>query len=184
MDGRQLLAIESYREGVNGWEQRGNALHDVLEKMLIGSTMPGGIDSARGYERFQDWIIELQNCEIFQDAKVLASEYGLCDEEKSIGGSFDFLIKTAKGETILGDLKTTSSLKAAKGRKPATEQLGAYATMLEHHHPTIKIDKCCTLVLGPKICRPIDQEPEKCKKAWADIWEDFEGLDREYGLDF
>ena len=133
MDENQKAAIERYREGENGWEKRGKELHAILEKLLNGEKI-----KAEG--KFADWIDALINCDLFKNSEILATEFALCDEEKSIGGSFDFLLKKENGEIILGDLKTTSSEKAAKYRKPATEQLGAYASMLKQHRPKIKID--------------------------------------------
>lgn len=163
MNEDQKAAIERYRGGENGWEKRGNELHATLEKLLNGKEV-----KAEG--KFADWIDALKNCDLFKNSEILATEFALCDEEKSIGGSFDFLLKKENGEIILGDLKTTSSEKAAKYRKPATEQLGAYASMLKQHRPKIKIDKCCTLVLGPNVCRPIEQDPKKCLEAWNKVW--------------
>ena len=166
MDARTKAAIEYYRTGENGWEERGNFIHKVLEKMLKGQKI-----KAEG--KYEKWIKPLQESDLFQDAEILASEYALCDKERSVGGSFDFLLKTKDGEVILGDLKTTSSLKAAKSRKPAIEQLGAYELMLKYNHRGLKVDKCCTLVVGPEICKPIYSDPEECEDAWDNKCLDF-----------
>ena len=87
MDARTKAAIEYYRTGENGWEERGNFIHKVLEKMLKGQKI-----KAEG--KYEKWIKPLQESDLFQDAEILASEYALCDKERSVGGSFDFLLKT------------------------------------------------------------------------------------------
>ena len=52
---------------------------------------------------------------------------------------------------VLGDLKTTSSVKATKARKPATEQLGAYLYLLSKSYP--------------KIC--VDKVGDRCRRSWC-----------------
>jgi hypothetical protein len=102
---------------------------------------------------------------------VLAVEYALCDPVKRVGGCVDFLVRTDQGQTILGDLKTVSSAAALKSRKPATAQLGAYASMLAHWSPTITIDRCATLVAAPGECELKVQETACCIAAWQEAWE-------------
>jgi hypothetical protein len=102
---------------------------------------------------------------------VLAVEYALCDPSKRVGGCVDFLVRTAEGQTILGDLKTVSSAAALKSRKPATAQLGAYTSMACYWWPTITIDRCATLVVAPGECELKVQEPACCIAAWQEAWE-------------
>ena len=77
MDEDQKAAIERYREGENGWEKRGKELHAILEKLLNGEKI-----KAEG--KFADWIDALINCDLFKNSEILATEFALCDEEKSI----------------------------------------------------------------------------------------------------
>ena len=91
-------AIEHYKDGPTGWAERGAALHKVVEQLLKG-------EDFKAAEIWDDWVGDLVACDLFQTSEVLAVEYSLCDEDKDLGGSFDFLLKDKKGETILGDLK-------------------------------------------------------------------------------
>ena len=173
MSQAKRAAINFYKEGPKGWAARGTALHLVLENLLTGNEI-------KEDEPWENWILPLQECELFEDSETIAVEYALCDPKKSLGGSFDFLIKTKQGENILGDLKTCSSKRAAQTREPANEQLGAYALMMEKHHPRIKIDKCCTLVLGPHIANVHTAKTDKCVEAWRDKWDIFQLTQEEW----
>ena len=167
MSAAKQAAINYYKDGPDGWAARGKALHKVLEdKLKKGKTTED--------EKWQKWIDALNDCDLFEEAEILAVEYLLCDPRKSVGGSFDFLIKTKYGETILGDLKTSSTEKAAKRRDAANAQLGAYTLMLNKHHPNLMIDKCCTLILGPDYCRVERTKPDNCVEEWQDVWGKFE----------
>jgi len=102
------------------------------------------------------------------------------DRYKSLGGSFDFLIRLkeeglepSKQLVILGDLKTVSSKKAIAARKPATAQLGAYTQLLSTVQPSITIGMCVTVVSGPEKCKVIKQDPEECLAAWESCWDRF-----------
>ena len=57
-------------------------------------------------------------------------------DKKRMGGSCDFLVQMPDKSIVLGDLKTVSSEKACKARKPATAQLGAYLYLLSKSYPT------------------------------------------------
>ena len=163
MNESKRAAINFYKDGPEGWAARGTALHKVLENKLLNKPITED-------EKWQRWIDPLVNFEIFDGAEVLAVEYSICDPIRSIGGSFDFLIKTKFGETLLGDLKTSSSKKAAQRREPANAQLGAYTLMLNKHHPSLVIDNCCTVILGPDICRIEKEKPDNCVEMWQDTW--------------
>ena len=155
------------------WLPRGLAGHKALEQHLLGQPVDPD-------ETYQPWIDSLLAHGIWKDAETLAVEYRLCDERKSLAGSFDFLIRTGKGAVILGDLKTVETANAANSRKPATEQLGAYAAMLIDHHPQLTIDKCCTVVAGPGITRVITQDPGECISAWIDCWDAYQLLQPDF----
>ena len=167
MSQAKKAAINHYKDGPKGWAARGAALHSVLETKLKG-------ENVKEDELWQKWIDPLLDCELFEDATTLATEYSLCDKKKSIGGSFDFLIQRSTGEIVLGDLKTSSSKRAAQQRDSASEQLGAYELMLEQHHPGLLIDTCCTVILGPGICRVEREKPDKCVEQWREKWSKFE----------
>ena len=146
------------------WEPRGNAVHEFLESFLIGEALTNPGD-------YTDWTNALLGCWIWEGCEVLAAEYRLVDPIKRVAGSFDGLIKTAKGTTCLFDLKTVSSAPAAKSRKPAEAQLGAYRSMLATHHPYLQIDKCLTIVVGPGACEIKTSDPDACVAQWVDAWD-------------
>jgi hypothetical protein len=162
-----LANIMRYKDGPTGWAARGEQIHNALENHLKGEA----IEFA---ERWTDWVDPMLECELFQGAKVIATEYRLCDPRKSMGGSFDFLLQSSTGEIILGDLKTVGSKSRARTREAATDQLGAYLAMLIDHHPALHVDKCVTVVSGPKECRVIRQNPDDCIDAWLDSWDRYQ----------
>ncbi len=159
--------IMRYKDGPDGWAARGQALHDVVEKFLQGQELVFP-------ERWTDWVDPLLECDLFDQCEVIATEYRLCDQRKSLGGSFDFLIRHKNGEIVLGDVKTVSSQSAARRRKPAVEQLGAYAAMLCDHHPALPIDKCVTVVSAPNECKVIEQGVNQCLESWVDSWDKYQ----------
>lgn len=149
------------------WEPRGNTCHAALEAALLGHD---GAD----HGDYAEIIQPLLDHAIWQGCTVLAVEYRLCDERKSLGGSFDFLIRTGKGKVVLGDLKTVGKAPAIDSRKPATAQLGAYLALLIDHHPFLTVDSCCTVVAGPGRTRLIPQDPNLCLGAWVDAWDAYQ----------
>ena len=159
-----LANIMRYKDGPKGWAARGQQIHNALEGYLKSEP----IEFA---EHWTDWVDPMLDCELFRDAKVIATEYRLCDAKKSMGGSFDFLLKTSTGEIVLGDLKTVGSKSKARTREPATDQLGGYLAMLIDHHPAVHVNKCVTVVAGPNECRVIRQDPDECIDAWLNSWD-------------
>lgn len=162
--------IERTKDGPDGWEIRGASIHAILEQQLLGIAS-GGLTGVMFEERWAKWAEPLLDHWLFRDCRVLAAEYQLCDPLKRVGGCVDFIVRTAQGQTILGDLKTVSSAAALKSRKPATAQLGAYASMLCHWWPALTIDKCVTLVAAPGECELKVQDTAPCMAAWQEAWE-------------
>lgn len=164
------VQIARTKDGPNGWELRGKSIHGILEQHLLGIA-GGGLQGVIYDDRWAPWAEPLLDHWLFRDCQVLAVEARLCDPVKRVGGSFDFLLRTGEGQTILGDLKTVRTAAALKSRKPATAQLGAYASMLVHWWPTITINRCATLVAAPGECELKVQEPACCIAAWQEAWE-------------
>ena len=158
-------AIMRYKDGPDGWAARGNACHKALETHLAGE----GIVFEN---RWAPWIDPLLDCSLFQSVEVIATEHRLCDKDKSLGGSFDFLLNTPTG-IVLGDLKTVKTKAAGKRREPATKQLGAYVSMLNKHYPFLPIDACVTVVAAPDECRVLKEDPDDCVKQWEEAWDLF-----------
>ncbi len=179
MHPRQRANIDKTKDGPDGWALRGNTLHAWLEGFLKGSEP--AID-----ERWTPWLDPLRSDPLFEDFELLAVEYRVCDAKRSVGGSFDFLIRLPSDEPkkdwpiVLGDLKTVSTRAAVGSRKPATAQLGAYLSMLQQHHPRLWVSECVTVVAGPERCRVIRQTPDACAAAWEDAWGRFECIQPDF----
>ena len=159
LDDEAKQRIAETKDGPNGWCVRGNTLHGCLENFLLGAAdlNPGD---------FADWWDPLKACWLWEDATILGVELRMTDK-KRMGGSCDFLIKK-DGQIILGDLKSVSSEKALKSRKPATAQLGFYLYMLQKCWPHVMVDKCVTVVAGPGKTKVITDDPTDCWLAWED----------------
>ena len=173
--------IERTKDGPDGWEVRGTSIHAILEQHLRGIANDG-LTGVVIDERWAKWAEPLLDHWLWRDCTVLAVEMQLCDPVKRVGGSFDFLVRTAQGNTVLGDLKTVSSGAALKSRKPATAQLGAYVSMLATWWPTITIDKCVTLVCAPGECEAKTHEPASCVALWQEAWERHQAEERLRGF--
>ena len=160
LDDEAKQRIAETKEGPDGWEIRGNTLHNCLEQFLLGAAdlNPGA---------FAEWWTPLRSCWLWEDAKILGVELRMTDK-KRMGGSCDFLIQIPDGSIVLGDLKTVSSEKACKARKPATAQLGAYLYLLSKSYPHVMVDKCVTVVSSPGKTRVITDDPTDCWLAWED----------------
>ena len=147
------------------WEPRGNTCHQWLEHFLTGAAEldPGD---------YAEWIEPLRDCWLWKGCTVLASELRLVDEERNMGGSVDFIIKTGKtGAVTIGDLKTVNSRKAAEQRSPATAQLGSYIRMFSQHYGHIFIEKAVTVVAAPGYTRVIVSDVDTCSVHWEDAFD-------------
>lgn len=166
----QRAGMERYKHGPDGWAARGTAIHKVLEHHLKGE--PCVMD-----DKWSPWVDALLDESIFGRFRLLACEFLLVDERRSMGGSFDFLIELeelgvpeGKGLIVLGDLKTVSHKTGVGRRKPATAQLGAYLSMLKRLRPKVQVSQCVTVVSGPERCKVIREDPEDCHAAWEEAW--------------
>ena len=175
LDDEAKQRIAETKDGPDGWEIRGNTLHNCLEQYLLGAAEldPGD---------FTEWWEPLRSCWLWEDAKVMGVELRMTDR-KRMAGSCDFLIQMPDKSIVLGDLKTTSSAKATKARKPATEQLGAYLYLLSKSYPKICVDKVVTVVAGPGVTRVIPGDPAEAWMAWEDAMSKYQAhMDIKYGF--
>ena len=62
------------KEGPDGWEIRGNTLHNCLEQFLLGAAdlNPGA---------FAEWWTPLRSCWLWEDAKILGVELRMTDKQ-------------------------------------------------------------------------------------------------------
>jgi len=162
--------IEKHKHGPDGWAVRGETIHDWLEQHLKG-------EQPLVPEKWSSWINALLDQDFFNGAEILATEYRVVDPAKNCAGSFDFLIKK-NGLIQIGDLKTVSSKKAVATRKPATAQLGAYASMLSVQgiYPEIAV----TIVVGPEKVKVIEQSVGTCLEAWEEAWGKFQATQPDF----
>jgi hypothetical protein len=160
MDEEAKRRIAETKDGPDGWERRGTLLHSLLENHLLGA-------ADLNPHEFGAWWEPLKNCWLWEGAEILGVELRLTDK-KRMGGSCDFLIKMPTGEICLGDLKSVSSEKAVKARKPATAQLGAYLYLLSRSYPKVLVDKCVTVISAPGKTKVITDDPKDCWLAWED----------------
>ena len=167
----QRASIERYRQGPDGWEARGNAVHKCLEQHLLGN--PQVYD-----DKWAPWVETMLSDDFFSNVTTLASEYAVVLNAGSqhVGGTVDFILAYEDDPTfvILGDLKTVSSAKGVASRKKATEQLGGYALALEQ--AGIFVTQCVTAVSGPGKFKVKEQTPDECITAWREAWGRYEAL--------
>jgi len=142
------------------WQPRGNHVHTAAEALLLGLEPEVG--------EYQQWIDALKSCWLLEGAETLAVELGVVIPHHEIAGTFDGLIRTSDGGITLLDFKTVQTEKAVDTRKAATAQLGGYLHGLNLNYPTITVDKCCTVVVGPGRSRVISESPADCFSAWED----------------
>jgi hypothetical protein len=162
--GMDEYAKRRIEETRHEWEPRGNKCHQWLEHHLTGA-------AELDVGEYGEWISPLKGCWLWEDCEVLASELRLVDPKRNMGGSVDFIIKTAKGTIAIGDLKTVKSKEAADKRKPAEAQLGSYIRMVNLNYPDISIEKAVTVVAAPGYCKVITSEVQACDMAWDDAWQ-------------
>jgi len=159
----QMAAIESKR---SEWEPRGNAVHAFGEAMLNKEPLP----DPGPYER---WTTPLLEHRFWNDWQTLATEFRLCDLNRSVGGSLDGL-GHYKGRLCLIDFKSLSSIKSSQ--YDISAQLGGYVRMLNDHFG-LYVEECRGVWVKPgKTVISASIEPDTCLLAFNDCWERFQAL--------
>ena len=158
--------ITKSKDGPNGWKRRGDAVHDFLENFLRKQSFT--VD-----DHWREWTEAIADNELLKTSSLIAAEYRLCDKQKSMGGSFDFLLKKPDGTLVLGDLKSVSKCSYVNSRESATAQLGSYAQMLNKIHPNLYIHQCATIVAGPGKTRTIYDDVDICVSNWEEKWDTY-----------
>ena len=79
--------IDLYKDGPLGWQARGNWVHSAAEAKLKGEERPEDLDCF-----YQDWGKAIDECWLFKDCEVLATEMAVVDKRARYAGSFDALI--------------------------------------------------------------------------------------------
>ena len=141
------------------YAERGTAIHKSLEEFLSGQQLTD-------LESYSDWTDHLLHNSWWDDIEILALEHRLADPARSIGGSFDGLIKR-DGKTCIFDLKTKQA-ENSRREKPLA-QLGAYSQMLEQHYKLLP-DQAWTIWSFPGGVDFEQLDVMQCLDSWAGAW--------------
>ena len=123
-----MARINETKDGPMGWAKTGAYLHAAMETFLTTGKPPADLEPWA-----VEYVLPAVNDPIWCNFHALATEYRVCDLQRSIGGSFDALLQSKRtGRTLLLDFKSQRSLKA----KPydCSLQLGGYVHLLQQHH--------------------------------------------------
>ena len=146
------------------YAERGTAIHKTLERFLGGD--PDGWVSA-DFEQYTEWTDHLIHNSWWDDIEILALEHRLADPARSIGGSFDGLIKK-DGKTCLFDLKTKQH-EGSKREKPLA-QLGAYTELLSLHYRDHQPDEAWVIWSYPGGVDFEQLDLQQCLDSWEGAW--------------
>ena len=141
------------------YADRGTAIHKSLEEFLSGQQVTD-------LEGYSDWTDHLLHHSWWDDIEILALEHRLADPARSIGGSFDGLIKR-DGKTCIFDLKTKQA-ENSRREKPLA-QLGAYSQMLEQHYKLLP-DEAWVVWSYPGGVDFERLDVMQCLDSWAGAW--------------
>ena len=141
------------------YADRGTAIHKSLEEFLSGQQLTD-------LESYSDWTDHLLHNSWWDDIEILALEHRLADPARSIGGSFDGLIKK-DGKTCIFDLKTKQA-ENSRREKPLA-QLGAYSQMLEQHYKLLP-DEAWVVWSYPGGVDFERLDVMQCLDSWAGAW--------------
>ena len=144
----------------NHYAERGTAIHKSLEEYLSGQQLTD-------LESYSDWTDHLLHHSWWDDIEILALEHRLADPKRSIGGSFDGLIKK-DGKTLIYDLKSKQH-EGSKREKPYA-QLGAYTDLLSLHYRDHQPDEAWVVWSYPGGCDFEQLDVMQCLDSWAGAW--------------
>ena len=145
------------------YAERGTAIHKSLERFL-GGDPDGWVDS--DFEQYVEWTDHLLHHSWWDDIEILALEHRLADPKRSIGGSFDGLIKK-DGKVCIYDLKTKQA-ENSRREKPLA-QLGGYSKMLQQHYGLLP-DQVWTIWSFAGGCDFEQLDVMQCLDRWAGAW--------------
>ena len=141
------------------YAERGTAIHKSLEEFLSGQQVTD-------LEGYSDWTDHLLHHSWWDEVEILALEHRLADPKRSIGGSFDGLIKK-DGKVCIYDLKTKQA-ENSRREKPLA-QLGGYSKMLQQHYGLLP-DQVWTIWSFAGGCDFEQLDVMQCLDRWAGAW--------------
>lgn len=142
------------------YAERGTAIHKSLEEYLSGQQVTD-------LESYSDWTDHLLHHSWWDEIEILALEHRLADPKRSIGGSFDGLIRK-NGKTCLFDLKTKVA-ENSKREKPYA-QLGAYSELLSLHYRDHEPDEAWVIWSYPGGVDFEQLDLQQCRDSWEGAW--------------
>ena len=149
----------AYLEKNSHYAERGTAIHKTLEEFLSGQQLTD-------LETYHEWTDRLIHNSWWDDIEILALEHRLADPKRSIGGSFDGLIRKDEKVCIF-DLKTKQH-ESSRREKPLA-QLGAYSQMLEQHYKLLP-DEAWVVWSYPGGVDFERLDVMQCLDSWAGAW--------------
>ena len=177
-----IEAQDIKRRMAAGEEEAGEASPENLLQLLDndGHISPEGIDCG-------DWIHQLRHGQIspgltmddfWSEAEVLACEWTMVSQKRSLGGQLDLLVKF-RGETWLVDLKTRAASYRGvtqEARNGYAAQAGGYLWLMDEgdgakdERPPY-VEKCRTLIVTPKKVDWLTaMDPTDCAMQWEEAW--------------
>ena len=163
----QALAIDSQIRN----DEDNELSPEFLDEFLAddGYISPEGIDCS-------DWITRLHEMTLWDQVRVLACEFTMCDTRKSLGGQLDLLCEY-KGKVLLVDLKTKSASYRGASKEDLdgyAKQAGGYLQLLQAGNGAQSppfVDECRTLVVTPTETKWLPaMQPDACSLAWEESW--------------
>lgn len=125
----EMEQINKTKDGPSGWALRGTAIHRFMELFLTTGD-PGELGT------WAEYIEPALKHRLWKTYEPIACEYRVADLERSIGGSFDALLRNKDdGRLVLLDFKSQSNVDAKK--YSVAKQLGGYTHLLQQHHPLL-----------------------------------------------
>ena len=173
-------------KGFESSAHRGTHTHRAMECLAKGLPLPDPV-SPEGID-CSDWFHQLQFGKIsangmtmedfWSEAEVLACEFTMVSQKRSLGGQLDLLVKF-RGSTLLVDLKTKSASHISSSKEDRAgyaAQAGGYLWLMDEgdgakdERPPY-VEKCRTLIVTPKKVDWLTaMDPTDCAMQWEEAW--------------
>jgi hypothetical protein len=154
---RELEKINETKDGPSGWALRGTTIHRFMELFLTTGD-PGDLGE------WAEYIEPALKHRLWKTYEPVACEYRVADLARSIGGSFDALLRNKDdGRLVLLDFKSQGNADAKK--YSVAKQLGGYTHLLQQHHRLI-IHKLIGFWIRPGACELSTHEVDESVAAY------------------
>ena len=154
---KEMEQINKTKDGPQGWALRGTTIHRFMELFLTTGD-PGELGP------WAEYIEPAIKHRLWRTYEPVACEYRVADLQRSIGGSFDALLRNKDdGRLVLLDFKSQSNADAKK--YSVAKQLGGYTHLLQQHHPLI-IHKLIAFWIRPGACELSTHDVDESVEAY------------------